>query len=282
MSYSDITIIITSFRSDKKIKKCINSIDSRCKILLIENSNNLELKEAIEKEFENVECIITGENLGYSKANNLGLKRVKTKYSLILNPDIELEKSTLEFFLSTAAKLKDFAIIGPITNQATNFLSNSNLDKETPFEVENIKGFAMFLNMEKFSNNDFFDENFFLFFEEIDLCRRVKIRGEKIYIDPKLKIYHEGAQSVDQSLSYQVEMTRNWHWMWSTFYYHKKYNGTFKTLVIIFPKVISSLLRILLYIFIYNKKKRAIYYQRLSGLLNSILGKKAWYRPTLD
>ena len=155
MSYNDITIIITSFRSDKKINKCINSIDPRCKILLIENSNNTELKDEIEKKFKNVECILTGKNLGYSKANNLGLKRVKTKFSLILNPDIILENSALEIFLSTASKLKNFALMGPITNQANDFSDKSDLKTNEPFEVENIKGFAMFLNMEKFNSDDF-------------------------------------------------------------------------------------------------------------------------------
>jgi len=282
MSYNDITIIITSFRSDKKINKCINSIDPRCKILLIENSNNTELKDEIEKKFKNVECILTGKNLGYSKANNLGLKRVKTKFSLILNPDIILENSALEIFLSTASKLKNFALMGPITNQANDFSDKSDLKTNEPFEVENIKGFAMFLNMEKFNSDDFFDENFFLFFEEIDICRRLKIKNEKIYIDPKIKIYHEGAKSVDESIDYQVELTRNWHWMWSTFYYHKKYNGFFLSFIIVFPKLVSSFFRILLYFFVFNKKKRKIYFQRLNGLINSILGKKAWYRPTLD
>jgi len=256
MSYNDITIIITSFRSDKKINKCINSIDPRCKILLIENSNNTELKDEIEKKFKNVECILTGKNLGYSKANNLGLKRVKTKFSLILNPDIILENSALEIFLSTASKLKNFALMGPITNQANDFSDKSDLKTNEPFEVENIKGFAMFLNMEKFNSDDFFDENFFLFFEEIDICRRLKIKNEKIYIDPKIKIYHEGAKSVDESIDYQVELTRNWHWMWSTFYYHKKYNGFFLSFIIVFPKLVSSFFRILLYFFVFNKKKR--------------------------
>ena len=282
MSYNDITIIITSFRSDKKINKCINSIDPRCKILLIENSNNTELKDEIEKKFKNVECILTGKNLGYSKANNLGLKRVKTKFSLILNPDIILENSALEIFLSTASKLKNFALMGPITNQANDFSDKSDLKTNEPFEVENIKGFAMFLNMEKFNSDDFFDENFFLFFEEIDICRRLKIKNEKIYIDPKIKIYHEGAKSVDESIDYQVELTRNWHWMWSTFYYHKKYNGFFLSFIIVFPKLVSSFFRILLYFFVFNKKKRKIYFQRLNGLINSILAKKAWNRPTLD
>ena len=68
MSIQDITIVITSFKSDEKIKDCLNSIDNKCKVLLIENSNDIEFKKKIEKDFANVECILTGENIGYGRA----------------------------------------------------------------------------------------------------------------------------------------------------------------------------------------------------------------------
>jgi len=74
MSIKDITVVITSFRSSEQIKGCLNSIDRQCRILLVENSDDFEFKKKIEKEFANVECIITGANLGYGKGNNIGLK----------------------------------------------------------------------------------------------------------------------------------------------------------------------------------------------------------------
>ena len=277
MKIEDITVIVTTFKSDKKIDLCLQSIDKKAKVIIIENSGNKDFKDLIEKKYSNIECILAKENLGYAKANNLGLKKVNTRYALVLNPDTVLKKDTLENFLKSASENADFSLIGPI-----NIQDEEKKIKKELIEVKNLKGFAIFFNMKNFKKNKFFDENYFLYFEEIDLCREITNKKGKIYLDPKIKVFHEGGKSVDQLYNFEIEKNRNWHWMWSTFYYHKKYNGTFKTLVIIFPKVISSLLRILLYIFIYNKKKRAIYYQRLSGLLNSILGKKAWYRPTLD
>ena len=77
MSIKDITVIITSFKSGEKIKNCLNSIDRECKVLLIENSNDPNIKKNIEKEFSNVECILTGANLGYGKSNNIGLKKLQ-------------------------------------------------------------------------------------------------------------------------------------------------------------------------------------------------------------
>ena len=79
MSIKDITVVITSFKSEKKIRNCLNSIDKQCEVINVENSNNQDYKKKIEHEFKNVKCILTGENLGYGKANNVGLKEVKTK-----------------------------------------------------------------------------------------------------------------------------------------------------------------------------------------------------------
>ena len=106
MSIKDITVVITSFKSEKKIRNCLNSIDKQCKIINIENSDNHDYKRKIEEEFKNVKCILTGDNFGYGKANNVGLKEVKTKYALILNPDTKLSNETLEGFLNLANKKK--------------------------------------------------------------------------------------------------------------------------------------------------------------------------------
>ena len=279
MSISDITVIITSFKSGEKIKKCLNSIDRQVKVILVENSNNTDFKKNIEKEFRNVECILTGGNLGYGKSNNIGLKKTNTKYALILNPDAALHSTTLKNFLKTSEEFPEFAIMGPYTedikiNKEKNY---SNIDK--PIKAINVKGFAMFLNLSEFKEVGFFDENFFFYFEEIDLCRRLINNGKKIYIVPSIKINHDGGQSHESSINKEMELSRNWHWMWSTFNYHKKYKGFFISLIIIFPKFTSAIFKVLFYSLLLNKDKKNIYYQRYSGLINAIMGKSSWYRP---
>ena len=166
--------------------------------------------------------------------------------------------------------------MGPVNDQSKEFDQTS----EKLIEVENLKGFAIFFNMEKFERN-FFDENFFLYFEEIDLCKRVRLKKGKIFLNPKIIINHEGASSVKKDNLYELEKNRNWHWMWSTFYFHKKYKGFLFALALVFPKLISAVLKIIFYFFTMNKKKRVLYFYRLNGIINSILGKKSWYRPTL-
>ena len=160
MTIEDITIIITSFRSKHKINICLNSIDKKVKVLVIENSKDKEFKESIEKQYSNVECYLTGENLGYAKANNIGLKKCTTKFSLVLNPDTILEENTLKNLIHLANKYKDFYLIGPFNQQDKKIVNNSKyIEAQDAIEVENLKGFAIFFNMKKF-NNGFFDENF--------------------------------------------------------------------------------------------------------------------------
>ena len=76
-----------------------------------------------------------------------------------------------------------------------------------------------------------------------------------------------------------MELSRNWHWMWSTFNYNRKYKGFFISFIIILPKLSSAIIKVLLYSLIFRKEKRKIYYQRLSGIVNAIIGKSSWYRP---
>ena len=279
MSISDITIIITSFKSSVVIKSCLSSIDSNCQVIVVENSKDEDFKNLIENDFKNVKCILSGENLGYGKANNIALKIVNTKYALILNPDTVLEKNTLENFLKATKKIPDFAIMAPYIQDVKN---KSNVITDINFkQVENVKGFAMFFNIEKFKDVGFFDENFFIYFEEIDLCKRLNKKNKKIYLVPSIKINHTGGRSHDQNINSEMELSRNWHWMWSTFYYHKKYKGIFISFLIVFPNFISALIKLIIYSIFFMKDKRKIYYQRFSGLINAIFGKKSWYRPKI-
>ena len=277
MKLTDLSVVIVTFKSEEKIFRCLNSIPKNLSVIVVENSNNKTFKEKVENKYSNAECVLVGSNEGYSVANNIGLNKVKSKFALVLNPDTILEENTIKNFLVTANKRKDFWLIGPANHQESKNLSFS--DNIIP--VKNLKGFAIFFNLIKFEKK-FFDENFFLYFEEIDLCQSVNQKKGKIFLDSSIIIKHDGASSVQKNRKLEIEKNRNWHWMWSTFYYHRKYKGFFVALIIIFPKLISSFFKTLFYLLIFNKEKRDIYFCRMNGLYNSIIGKKSWYRPSLD
>ncbi len=279
MNNKDITAVITSFRSEKKITNCVKSLGKDINVIVIENSNDKKLKSQLEKEYPNLKCILSNENLGYAKGNNLGLSLVKTRYALIINPDAAVQHGAIDNFFSTAKQIDDFAIISPyIQDNVKNF--NEKIIKEIS-QVNNVKGFAMFLNLEQFKNIGFFDENFFIYFEEIDLCKRLIKKNKKIFLDTSIKIIHDGGTSHEESINYEMEKSRNWHWMWSSFYFHKKHYGYLFAIIKIFPKFISSILKTIFYKFSRNKEKKDIYYCRFKGILNSILLKKSWYRPKI-
>ena len=277
MESQEINVVIVTFKSEDIITKCIKSIPDDINVIIVENSNNINFKKKLENNYKNVKCILTGENKGYSVANNIGLSHVKSKYALVLNPDSILDKDAINNFLITANKINNFHLIGPSNDQMVNL----DFKQNNVIEVDNLKGFAIFFNMSKFENK-FFDENFFLYFEEIDLCKNVREKKGKIYLDNNIIIKHEGGGSVNKSKKLELEKNRNWHWMWSTFYFHKKHKGYVLAFIIILPKLMTSIFKTFGYFLIFNKEKHSIYSCRLSGILNSIIGKKSWYRPSLD
>ena len=280
MGDKKITIIINTFKSEEKIYNCLDSIPNEYKVVVVENSKNSEFKNKVEEKYLNVECMLAGDNLGYAKGNNLGLSTVSSEYALILNPDTKLDKNTLKNFFITASKIKDFSIIGPAKQDEFNEHAISS-EKEDFFEVNELKGFAMFLNMEQFKDIGFFDENFFIYLEEIDLCKRLRKENKKIFLDKNIIIHHLGGRSHDSSIDFEMELSRNWHWMWSTFYYNRKHYGYFYSLIKISGKLLSSLINLIFFSIIFKNKKREIYSQRFSGLINSMLGRKSWYRPKI-
>ena len=277
MESKELSIVIVTYKSEGKIYNCLDSIPNNIKVKIVENSNDKNFKSKIESKYRNVKCILTGSNKGYAIANNIGLNDVDTRFALVLNPDTILDKTAIDNFFIAEKKIEDFWLIGPASDQQVNKDFNDN----HILEVNNLKGFAIFFNMKKFNRN-FFDENYFLYFEEIDLCKKVKKNNGKIFLDKNILIKHEGASSVEKTKKMELEKNRNWHWMWSTFYFHKKYKGFLIALIIIMPKFLSSVIKTIFYFLTFNNEKRVIYFCRLSGILNSIIGKKSWYRPSLD
>ena len=275
----NITFVIVSFKSSDVIEQCIKSISSNIKIIVVENSDNICTKNYLESKFSNVEVFIAKENLGYAKGNNLGISKVKTQYAFILNPDAILEENCLvELFKAYSLLNDDFAILAPNCSNNYGFFSdqNNHLKKEI-MEVDYVKGFAMLINLKKVTFDKIFDENFFLFLEEIDLCRRIKNNGGKIYVINKSKVQHLEKQASGDSLN--VELCRNWHWMWSLFYYNYKYYGIFIAYKVTIPKLFSSLAKLFIAIILFNRKKFLIHFFRLRGLFNAFLKKPSWLRP---
>ena len=172
----EITIILVLYREDYNLLlKTLDKIRNFRKII-IDNSNNLELKNKIEKEFIIEEYILNKKNIGFSSGYNQGVKLCKTDFTLILGPDCIInQKSILKLY----EKLKDDK--NCFLTTATSYNENNQLtytggllpengEKSFPIKlegdicVENTLGACMFFRKKDFIDIGLFDENFFIFF----------------------------------------------------------------------------------------------------------------------
>ena len=285
LSLNNLTFVIVTFKSDHIIHECIESLPKDSNIIIIENSNNLELKKKLEEKYSKI-IVIVQENSGMGSANNRGIQLCKTDYAFVINPDVKFYENTMQELITLSSRYNDYSILAPISDDTKypNYkIRNKSIRNNDPdfLNVDSVDGYAVFINKNKFSDNIYFDENFFLYLENDDLCLRKKKENKKIYVAKKAKIHHLGGKSHSSVYEKEIEFSRNWHWMWSKFYFNKKHYGYSKSLFINFPTLISSLVKILFYFIIQNKFKKKIYTMRFLGLLNSMFGKKSWYRPKI-
>ena len=117
-----------------------------------------------------------------------------------------------------------------------------------------------------------------VYYEDTDFLQRFLKKKEKIFQVPVHFAHKFGSH--DKIYNNKIELNRNWHYMWSKFYYIKKNNGYIFALLITFPTCLRAMLK-LCFFYITNKNKFLIYKARFLGLLNSYLNRKSWYRPDI-
>ena len=271
---NDITIIIVTYKSNKVITKCLSNLSQFKKILILDNSNDKKLEKKFHKK-KNIYFYISKKNLGYAAGNNFLLKKVKTKYALILNPDTFLEKQNIKKLINQINILNEkFGIIG--SSKDAQIISRHKIQNNIFYECKFVKGFFMLANMKALKKVKYFDESFFMYLEEIDLCKRIRENNYKIYTMKNFSVKHIGASST--SIGEEFEKNRNWHWLWSQYYFDKKHKGYFYC----FFKYIFILTKVSLNLFsIPLHKNNKFYFYRFWGLISSILEKKSFYRPRL-
>ncbi len=281
LDLNDITFIIVTYQSENIVKNCLDSLPKDSKKIIVENSNNINLENDLRAKYDNIEVIFS-KNVGMGAGNNIGLKACKTKYAYVLNPDTKLNKDTMKNLIDTLNQVSDFTLASPLNDNLNipNY-KKEDLEKKTSeniLSVESIDGFSMLFNLKKFPDQNFFDENFFLYLENDDLCLRVKQKNEFVYVVKNSLINHIGGIATNENLEY----LRNWHWSWSKFYYSKKHKGYIYALIQGLPKYLSSMVKYFFYFTINKKYKSKTYYHRALGFYNAMLGKSSWYRPKID
>ncbi|GBE16976.1 N-acetylglucosaminyl-diphospho-decaprenol L-rhamnosyltransferase [bacterium BMS3Abin15] len=213
-----LSIIIVNYKSERYIEKCIVSIREKIKDLSFEiivvNNDESDI------EFDNVKIINSGENVGFGRANNLGAKEARGKYLLFLNPDTLLLTENIKKVVEEFENNEKIGMVGPrlltIKNETQRWCAGAessllNLirnnfgatkskkiwESKEKTRADWVSGAAMFIKKELFYRLSGFDEKFFMYFEDEDLCKRVRSTGYKIIYFPEVEIKHLGGKSFE-------------------------------------------------------------------------------------
>lgn len=277
-----VTIILVAYYSQKKLGILLSLIPDKYNIIITENSLDKNVKYQIEKNYRNVKVLIPKENLGNGGGINFALKNVNTKYALYLDIDVELDSNSIDSLIRIGEMKENWAILAPnIVNykyHPDNFIKK-NLEHNFS-KMKFVQGCALFFNYKKLKKYGFFDTRIFLYYEEDDLFFKYHNKNLDIILCENIYIKHFGNSSSDKKYSHEIELNRNWHYMWSKFYYFKKNYSYFRGLKETFGHFIKSIIKIIFFYFT-NKKKFLIYKNRASGLINSYLNKPSWRRPNI-
>ena len=264
---NQITVVIVLYNSSNLIFDCLNSLN-KFSIILVDNGKNLHLLEKLQKR-KNIKIISKNKNLGYGKAVNFAFELIKSPYFLLLNPDITIDENSIYRLLETASKNKNCAIAAPINipdfdsfgilpekrnlyekNKSSNYIFNNlkEVKPEGEICVDTSKGCALLINSKYFKEVNFFTDKYFLFWEEIDLCRKFLRKNLSIIVNPLSIAHHKQGSSSKFNLNNFFK--RCYHNEISPLYYFNiKKNSPH-----VYKNMIKYLFRSIGYLLIFNFK----------------------------
>ena len=287
-----LSVIIISYKSEKLIRSILKVLPKNFEIIIIENSLDVKMKKNIEKKFKNTNVIIPSKNLGYASAFNLGYSRCKNKFVLTLTPDVTLNRKLISKIQKILKSFKNFTLIAPEYKNQKIYKNYSPIsDEKLKFrkiksikieEVKDIDWCFCILNKSKFKNNKVLDENYFLYFETMDLCKKLYKKKHKMYILKDLKFTHLGTSSSEKKFNLAIQLNRNWHFSWSKFYYFRKNFSYFFALKKVLPNIYQSIVGIILSLIKLNYDHIKLHFYVLLGVLNAIFLRKSYYRPEIN
>jgi len=275
-----LSVVIPSYKSSNKIYKHLKDLPKDIKIIIIENSQDKKLKENIKKKYKKVKVILQ-KNIGYGNAINLGSRFVKTKFFFVMNPDTVIYKNTLKLLLKGCKKIKKFGAVSP------NYKENKGKRyKSIVEEKKTLTGGAMLFDTKMFKKIGGFDKNIFLYYEDNDYFTKCRKMGIKMYTINNSYHFHEKQSSGSATFKTIKEMEyayflAGWHGQWSKFYYHKKYDGYLKALILCLPNLITNILQLIINLPIKYKKSKYTYF-KIEGLIASIIGLSSFKRSKFD
>lgn len=260
-----IGIVIVGFNSKKYLKSCFESIKKSSyknfKIIFVDNFSNDDSAVYIKKNYPDIILIKNKHNYGFAKGNNIGIKKVlalKCDYVFVLNPDTILDDDCLT---KLAKKANQKSILQPLIliyergkktnliNTTGNYLNylgfsycNNYRKKISKIEViddiPSASGAAMFIPSNIIKKVGLFDELFFMYHEDLDLCWRARIAGFNIKLISRAKVWHKYSFSKNKEKMFQAEKNR-------LLFIFKNFQN--KTILLILPMLIINEFLLIVY-----------------------------------
>lgn len=268
----NLSIIIVTFNTGALLKNCLESIFKNVRnisfeVIVVDNNSADSTSEMVKEEFSRVKLIENRENLGFARANNQGARIAQGKYLLFLNSDTIVKGESLDKVVEYLDKHPKIAVLGPklilpdgseqlwaygpemtlwqvIKNhlKRPSFIHRPSLRKRgggsSIIQTDWVSGAALFVRRDIFEKVRGFDENFFMYFEDQDLCKRVRGLGYEVAYWPEAEIIHLGGKSIAKNRQ------RKKIYYQSQNYYFRKHFSSFTALLmrlIRFPfKILKS------------------------------------------
>jgi len=287
LNSNKITIVIVIYNSSPSILSLLEKLNS-FEIIIVDNGKNSHILEKI-KLHKNIKKILSkGKNIGFGRGVNFAFENIQSKYFLVLNPDIIINENDIKNLLNIIINEKYCGIVSPLISSDSDGygafpekgkgIRRSELQEKSGKLLQEIKpsghccvdvakGCALLINSEYFKKVGMFNEKFFLFWEEIDLCRKFRKEKISVILIPEIKVIHkEGTSSKNNITNFII---RNFNKEISPLLYFQvnKLNPN------LFIKVIKYLFRMISYLFILNFKNSMKNCLKLLATLNYILFK---------
>lgn len=275
MNKKELSIIIVTFNSSHIISKCINSFERNIyDVYVVDNASSDNTISIINKDFNDIFLIANNKNLGFGKANNIALEKIDTEYALILNPDALIRDVDISNAINILRKNSDIAILGSNTIIEKDFANTKVNGLEEFYYSDFVVGGVMFVNMNNLRKIGFFDEKFFMFAEDSEICDRSIANGYKNAIAYNCFAIHEGAQSSKKTLKNLYR--RFWHLGWSKTIYKKGRKNYFSHCRSSIRIIIKYFIEAIFYLLILKFEKSITKFGFCFGSLSAILGVKAF------
>jgi len=265
-SLFDVSVVIVSFNTREVLRECLESVRRgsgalRVQTIVVDNCSADGSREMVQREFPEVLLVCSDVNLGFAGANNLGFKSARGRYIVLLNSDAFLAEEALERSVQhmdenprvglggarlmgrdgswqpSARKfptlLDDLIVRSGLAARFPHSRFFGRFDRTwanimDPAEVDWVPGAYSIIRAEALVTAGPFDTRFFLYYEEVDLCRRIKQLGYSVCYWPDVSVIHIGGESSRQVLSTNMSKVGGQLTLWrmrSTLLYYRKHSG---------------------------------------------------------